>query len=534
MTFLLFALSISIQAQETPLIIESRIDVTEPSACSGRFVVHELDHVTTVPGGDAVRQFEANGSGLAINDLDNDGDLDIVLANHAGMNSILWNEGELNFRVERLTHGDSRGVTIVDVDGDDWNDIFFTRTVSAPSYWRNLGNGQFEQLILSHIAEPLYSVAWADMDGDGDLDLVGGSYDAALLDAFGQEFLLNARGGVYYYQNFDGVFRPIRLVYEAQALALVLVDTNGDDRLDIVVGNDFAVPDYIWVQTDTGWQANHTFNNTSHSTMSYDFGDVDNDGVDEIFSTDMKPYESDAETLAVWDGVLSALAEEDDFDATQVMENVLLRQNGETSFDNHAETMGVDATGWSWSGKFGDLDQDGLLDLYVVNGFIEYTIFGHLDQHELVEKNQVFRNVDGGTFQPMPAWGLASEASGRAMSMADLDLDGDLDIVVNNLRNPAQLFENQLCTGRSLQVDLEWDRIQNRRVIGAELVLYTDQGNYYRTVKSSSGYLAGDPSRVHFGFPADAVIDHLEINWGDGGQTTLLVPDDAAIVTVRR
>ena len=104
--------------------------------------------------------------------------------------------------------------------------------------------------------------------------------------------------------------------------------------------------------------------------------------------------------------------------------------------------------------------------------------------------------------------------------MADLDDDGDLDIVVNNLRRPAQLFENQLCTGRSLQVDLSWPDSGNTRAIGATLALHTSRGVYYRQVKAAGGYLSGDPARIHFGFPADTALRRLEIRWPDGAVST--------------
>lgn len=530
----LLTLPIIIDAQVVPIETET-VPLTARWKCAETFITHTLDHTTTTPRGDIVRQFEANGGGVAINDLDNDGDPDIVLANHAGMNTILWNDGDLTFRTEHLTHGDSRAAMIVDIDGDGWNDIFFTRTISAPTYWHNLGDGTFAQEFLPDIAEPLYSVAWADLDTDGDLDLVGATYDAALLDAFGQEFLLGTGGGVYYYENVDGVFQPERLAYQAQALTLILVDINHDDRLDIVVGNDFAVPDYIWVKTDNGWETSNLFTNFSHSTMSYDFADLNNDGNSEIFSTDMKPYTNDQATVDAWQPILDSLyTNNPDPDDPQIIENVVLQQTSDLTFNNISDRIGVDASGWSWSGKFGDLDQDGFLDLYIVNGFIEFTMFAHLDNHELVEENQAFRNINGESFERIADWNLTSTASGRGMSMADLDMDGDLDIVVNNLRAPAQLFENQLCSGRSLQIDLEWDVRHNHHQIGAQLLLHTNHGTFYRDVKSSSGYLSGDPTRIHFGFPSNTTIQSLEVIWTDGKHSTIAIPPQTQYMIIRR
>ena len=203
------------------------------------------------------------------------------------------------------------------------------------------------------------------------------------------------------------------------------------------------------------------------------------------------------------------------------MANVLQVSDASGRWRNEAAPRGVEATGWSWTSKFGDLDQDGFLDLYIVNGMIAADMFGHLPNGELVEENKAFRNEGNGVFTPAPAWNLASTKSGRGMVMADLDGDGDLDIVVNNLRGSAQLFENQLCSGASLQVDLAWPGVANRHAVGAQLVLHTSAGVLRRDVRASGGYLSGDPLRVHFGFPADARLDTLEVIWPDGAVSTV-------------
>jgi cytochrome c peroxidase len=504
--------------------------------CTGSFVAYDLDHRTVVPG-DTVDHFEANGAGVAIGDLDRDGDLDIVLANHAGSNTLLWNDGGLRFRTERMDHGDSRAVNLVDVDADGWLDLVFTRRTGGMTWWKNQGQagepGRFERQILPGVAQPAYAMAWGDLDADGDLDLVTGSYDASLLDDLGNEFLLKGGGGVTVYENRNGKFRPTQLESKAQAMAIVLFDIDRDGLRDIVVGNDFAVPDYAWDRTDGGWQRT-AFETTSHSTMSLDAGDVDNDGQVELFSTDMMPIDSSPESVAAWDPLMADMIDPIDPADPQIMSNVLQVSTPQAGYQNAARPRGVDATGWSWSAKFGDLDQDGLLDLYVVNGMIESTLLAHLPDHELVEPNQAMRNMGDGFYRPAPEWQLGSTRSGRGMSQADLDGDGDLDIVVNNLRSPAQLFENRLCGGHSLLVDLRWPGSANTHAIGAELALTTSAGTFTRDVRSGSGYLSGDPARLHFGMPAGASIEALEIRWPDGVRSTLDKLQPNTLVTVSR
>jgi hypothetical protein len=118
--------------------------------------------------------------------------------------------------------------------------------------------------------------------------------------------------------------------------------------------------------------------------------------------------------------------------------------------------------------------------------------------------------------------------------MADLDGDGDLDIVVNNLQTPAELFENRLCSGSSLQVDLFWPQSMNRRALGAHLILHTSAGSLTRDIRAVSGYLSGDAARVHFGFPKDVVLQRLDIRWPDGKISSVDTPAAHTVVSITR
>ncbi|MDE2747426.1 MAG: CRTAC1 family protein [Chloroflexota bacterium] len=516
-TLLLLVLSLAAPAAfalriHRPVSVES-VPLNERTGCSGAFIAHTLDHVTT-PTSQPVGFYDSNGAGLAINDLDNDGLLDIVLANLAGDNAILWNRGELRFERQALPSATpARGAAVIDVDGDGRLDIVFTQQATPPLFWRNQAGGGFERELLRGVIYIGYAMNWLDADRDGDLDLLTGSYDVENEKILGQTA---SKAGVIYYENHNGRFRATRIADRSNTLA-IWTGISRAGEYEIIIGNDFAVEDKYFTFREGAWQEAAPFDVMPHSTMSYDAADLNNDGAPEVFAVDMKPYADDELTMAQWGPVMDMMMAMPHVEGDpQIMENVLYSFDDAGQPVNIARASKLDGTGWSWSAQFGDLDNDGFQDLYVVNGMISLELFSHLPGNELVEENQVYRNLAGAGFEPMPGWMLNDSASGRGMTMADMDNDGDLDIVVNNLLGPAKLFENRLCGGDSIMVDLRQPGIGNSRGIGARLALYTDAGVYHRDLTAVSGYLSGDSSRFHFGFPAGAALQRLTIHWNDG------------------
>ncbi len=517
--------------------VSARLDVLPyqtAAPCLDRFLEHKLDFMTNVDE-DPVRLFASNGSGLAVNDLNRDGRLDLVMANLDGQNAVLWNEGDWIFRREDLPVRHTRSVSTVDLDGDGWLDITFALRRFLPVVLYNRpddrGGRTFARQRLSLFPDRTYVMAWADVDDDHDLDAVVATYDA---ERQREEGIMAPAGGVFVMvqDGLSGEFTRELLAYKAHALAILLDDFNADGRLDILVGQDFELPDQTWLRTAAGWEEQRIFPEVTRNTMSFAAGDLDNDGSREIFAGDMQPFRTDAATLAQW----MPLMEDMDFEVTggQVMHNVLQVMGPGGRYEDQAARAALEATGWTWSAQFGDLDNDGLLDLYVVNGMHSQEMFSHLANAELVEENLVFRNTGADGFQWMPDWGLGSTASGRSMVMADLDTDGDLDIVVNNLLAPAVIFENRLCGGPSLGVELRWPDQGNTFALGAEVRLHTNQGTLSRSVRSNSGYLSGEPARLHFGLPAQADLESLEIRWPDGRITRMSGPSPQVLLRVTR
>ena len=500
--------------------VVTRVPFGAANSCSGSFVSHELENISLTVPGQVVRMFDSNGSGVALGDLNGNYLLDIALANLSEPNAILWNQGEQGFLRMDLPNLSSRAVAIVDVDGDTALDVVFTQRLGPPIVYLSKANTDsnwprsFSEAAIPGITKTAYSMAWGDTDRDGDLDMVTGSYDLELQMLLEEAFKGQTDSGAYWHENQDFQFSSQLLTRQSQALAIAVGELQKDGRPLIIMGNDFLLPDRSWIWDQGQWQEHQPFDVTTQNTMSFSIGDVNNDGRLDFFAADMGPRDKDPETMSAWQPIANKVLE--DPDDLQIVQNVLNLQGGESSFQNLAQESGVAATGWTWSTQMADFDQDGFLDLYVVNGMNALDLFSHLPDNELVETNWAFHNVEGNHFALAPEWNMGLPQGGRGMTVGDVDFDGDLDVIVNNLLEAAILLENQLCQGSSIQVRMRDLRSSNTHGVGARLTLYLNDGMQVRVLEVSSGYLSGLPPIVHFGFPLNSTLGRMEVLWPDG------------------
>ncbi|MFM2310026.1 MAG: hypothetical protein RLY87_2148 [Chloroflexota bacterium] len=485
--------------------------------CNTTFTRTDLPHLTAgEPGGSAL--YASNGSGVAVGDLNGDQRPDLVFGNITGTVTIFVNDGNFAFHPVSTTLDDVRSLAIVDSNGDGTRELVATRRF-APPIIGTFQNDALTYALIPGVYGAFYAMGWQDLDANGTLELVLGSYDNEQLQQQGLIFTTRGGGGVFVYSDSNGTFVGNRLNQRAQALAIIFPDLNHDGRADILVGNDFNEPDAAWNVTTDGYTAVAPFSQTTENTMSLDYADTDNNGFLDIYATDMKPYAQDVTTMAQWLPAMKKLTRPLSADDPQYTENTLHTWDG-TRWKNTAYDLQLDATGWSWSATFADLDNNGWQDLYVVNGMKATDLLNYLPNGELVEDDMLFETADGVTYTRSDR-GLLNTGSGRAASMADLDNDGDLDVVVNPIDGPAQLYRNNQCGGQSVTITLVDPTSANRDAIGAVVHLATPTGMQTRSVQVSGGYLSGRPTTVHFGLAAATSASSLDIRWPDGTHSTV-------------
>lgn len=521
-----------------------------------------------------------NGGGVAVGDLNGDGLMDIYFTSNQHPNKLYLNRGNLRFEdissvagVEGFNSW-TTGVTMADVNGDGLLDIYvsylgdYLEYKSQNQLFINTGNNPdglpvFEDRAgdygLNLIGFSTQAVFF-DYDLDGDLDMFmlnhsvhnNGTFGPSSLretshPLAGDKLLRNDNGNFVEVTASSGIFSSVI----GYGLGVVVSDVNLDGYPDIYVGNDFHENDYLYINQGDGTFSNElasSMMHTSHFSMGVDFADINNDGFPELFTLDMLPEDPK---------ILKASAAEDPYDVYnfklnygythQFARNTLQLNNGNGTFSEIGMMAGVHATDWSWSTFFGDFDLDGYKDLFVANGIlrrsndldyinfitdeeIQYRLGGNLTDKELALTenmptiklpNYVFRNNGDLTFSEISEeWGLNVESYSNGAAYADLDNDGDLDIVVNNINDKAFILENRTLSGDApsgpgfLKIELKGTG-KNRFGIGAKALAYTDGKLQILENSPVRGFQSASDYRLNFGVGDDDQVDSLIIVWPD-------------------
>lgn len=527
-----------------------------------------------------------NGAGTAIADFNNDGLDDIYFTSNQQADQLYLNKGALQFKDITSpsgivnNQGWTTGVTTVDINNDGRMDIYVSK-VSGHLHLKgqnllyiNQGNNPEgiptfkEQATAYNLAlEGLATQAsFFDYDIDGDLDVFilnhslhpNSNYGKGALrtkkdTVYGDKLLENQNGTFIDVTDTSGIFQS-RLGY---GLGISVSDINNDGYPDIYVGNDFFENDYLYIN-----QKNKTFvevnatqsalGHSSHFSMGNAITDINNDGYPDIMSLDMLP--EDLHTLKVSGAEYNYPIFQNQLRngyEPQFMQNTLHLNLGNGKYTETAFLSGVSATEWSWSPLIADFDNDGNKDIYITNGiqgatndmdFVNFISNESIQKRlgkgmssdelafisELPEKktvNYFYKNTGQAQFEDVSdQWQIEQSSFSNGASYADLDNDGDLDLVVNNVNQNAFILEN---TTRKDSSHTNYVNIRfkgshaNTQGIGAKVIVYTGQQKQFFENYTTQGFLSATPPTLFVGLRNSKTIDSIHVIWPDKKQQTL-------------
>jgi enediyne biosynthesis protein E4 len=518
-----------------------------------------------------------NGGGVGIGDVNNDGLSDIYFTGNEVPNKLYLNQGNLKFKDISETAGVAgngkwnNGVTMVDINSDGLLDIYVckggwhdTEAQRRNLLFLNQGGLTFkEQAKDFGLDEPGYSIhaSFFDMDNDNDLDLYvtnrPDSFDLPLTEMVRHKKLSPASSRDRLFLNDKGKFRDIATQAGINnnfgyALSVVTSDLNNDGWTDIFVANDFAESDYMYINQKNGTfkdQITKATNHISMYSMGTDVADINNDGLEDIFVSEMLPadYQRSKVSMPSMD-IAGFHAIVDAGMHRQYMHNALHLNQGNLFFSDMSQLAGVAKTEWSWSCLLSDFDNDGDRDIFVANGYKRDVFDGDAQQkmalfvqnnrhkysspQEMLEKgfkefisiyepikvkNYVFQNKGDLQFEDAGGkWGFNETSFSNGAAVGDLDNDGDLELVVNNLDDEAFIFENT-SSGKSnyLKIKLNGPK-GNPDGIGVKVTVYHEGKFQYFENKTVRGYLSSNEPIVHFGLGNILKVDSIKVVWNDG------------------
>ncbi len=520
------------------------------------------------------------GGGVAVGDVNNDGLQDLYFTGNMVENKLYLNRGGLQFEDisgQAGVQADERwvtGATMADVNADGWMDIYLSVSgkfaTTKNLLYLNNGPGENGIPTFTESAEKCgvadegasTQATFFDYDKDGDLDLYVANYPFTSFKTrnFTYQFLMNSRppekSDRLYRNKGDGTFEDVTeqagLLSFGLTLSATVGDFNEDGWEDLYISNDFAPSDYFFFNNGDGTFSEKIRETTQHTAffgMGADVADFNNDGLLDIMQVDMTPEDNrrakanmaTMNAASFWEIVNMGMHH-------QYMQNVLQLNNGVAAdglphFSDIARLAGVSSTDWSWAPLFADLDNDGWKDIFVTNGtrrdinnkdYFEniekapYQVKKDLNKLELTRNmpaektdNYAFRNNGDLTFSPVvKSWGLSFEGWSNGAAYADLDNDGDLDMVINNIDDASLVFQNtssEQQLANFLRVSLKGSP-KNPMGLGAKVVLRHKAGLQYQHLTLSRGFQSSVEPFIHFGLGQEPSVEELTVIWPDGKQ----------------
>jgi hypothetical protein len=512
------------------------------------------------PSADVLRMFTSGGASAAVGDFDNDGFDDLFVTDSAeGTRSRLYrNNGNLTFTdvTDKAGVGGGNDSTSIvadaiwlDYDNDGWRDLLVAR-FGTPILYHNEKNGTFKNVSaqsgLNKFGNTIAVVAF-DYDNDGKLDLMFGNYfkPQNLLDVAGidkdphvlpndLDNAVNGGGVTLWHGLGGGKWEEVTEKagfgkHTGWTLDIGHGDFNNDGLQDIYLACDYGT-DRIFFNNGDGTFRDATEKSIGFDTrkgMNADVGDYDNDGWLDIYVTNIT-------------------------DEYMKECNMLWHNNHDGTFTDVSRETATCETLWGWAAKFGDYDNDGLLDLFVVNGLrsagpenyipvlvnlitkpgVDFTdVRGWPNIGDMTwsgyQKKKFFRNLDGNSFKEMSnAAGVDNDKDGRGLGVGDFDNDGRLDFYQANADQPSLFYRNATAdAGHWIELKLVGTR-SNRDAIGARATLKAGSRTMIREVDGGNGYAGQSTQRLHFGLGASTAVTSLQIRWPSGTVQTVNAPID--------
>ncbi|MDQ3141989.1 MAG: VCBS repeat-containing protein [Bacteroidota bacterium] len=525
-----------------------------------------------------------NGGGVATGDINNDGLTDIYFTGNQVPDRLYLNKGNLKFEdisqksgIDKIMHGWHTGVVMVDINGDNYLDIYVCRGANPEpdSLRRNLlfinqKDGTFEEQAKSYGIDDIgFSIqaVFFDYDNDNDLDLFVSNRPnlfSLLVDdiILGRKNAPDVNKSQLYRNNGNETFTNVTKEMGMNenygyGLSVTTGDFNNDGFQDIYLGNDFTENDYCWINKG-GKQFVESIrvitNHTPFYSMGTDISDINNDGLEDILTVEML-----AEDYWRAKVTMSPMVRGVEFDDLyfsgkvhlQYMQNVMNLNMGNGHFVDVGQYCGLKNTDWSWSILATDFDNDTYRDIFITNGYkrdvfdndarakaekqLKEEIKNHphgtnlppvlsiLDNYPSVKLvNYIYKNEGNLKFtKKMTEWGINIPSWSNGAATADFDNDGDLDIVVNNVDDYPYLYKNNLDgSNNSCRIKLEGPAL-NTAGIGAIVVLTSDSITITEQFKVVRGYLSSVEPIIHFGIGTRKTVDEINVTWPDGKTSTV-------------